>query len=106
MSFHTRSKNGRKCYLELEVNFKTEAHEEIKYSKYSAILQSAHFSINRKFTVNHYYNLVKISFFQLKEAGPVYTLTEAQKISSFKNGLKRHKSINFSITEKVNGTSY
>ena len=33
VSRHTRLKNGRKCYLELKVHFKTESYEETKASK-------------------------------------------------------------------------
>ena len=46
---------------------KTEAHEETKYSKANAIIKIAHYDGNRKFTLNHYYNLVAKSFFQLEE---------------------------------------
>ena len=83
MSHHTRSKNGRKCYLELKGHSKTEAYEETKYSKANAIQHIAHYNGNRKFTLEKYYNLVARAFFQLEEAGHVYTLTESLKINSF-----------------------
>ena len=37
---HNSSKNGRKCYLELKENFKTEAYEETKASNANDIIQS------------------------------------------------------------------
>ena len=82
---HTRSNNGRKCYLYPELNFKTKAYEETKASNSNAILQSARYYRNREFTLENYYNLVVKAFFQLEEAGPFYTLTESQKINSFEN---------------------
>ena len=33
VSFHTRSKNGSKCYPEIKGNFKTEPYDETKTSK-------------------------------------------------------------------------
>ena len=86
MSCHTRSKNERKFYLEIKGHLKTEAYEEKKSSKAKAILKIAHYNGNRKFTLDHYYNSAVKEFFQLKEAGPVYALTEAQEINSFENG--------------------
>ena len=87
---YSRSNNQRKCYLDLKV------HEEKKHSKDNAILQSAHYDGNSKFTLKHYSK----AFFQLQEVGPVYTFTEAQKINSFENGIKDPTAIKFSITEK------
>ena len=80
MYHHTRLNNGCNCYLELNGNFKTEAYEETKDSKADDILQSAYYDGNRKFTLDNYYKLVAEAFVQLEEAGPVYTLTESQKI--------------------------
>ena len=74
MSRHTRFNNGRKFYLELKGDFKTEAYEETKAAKANAILQSAYYDGNRKFTLEHYYNLVSKAFSKLEEAGPIYTL--------------------------------
>ena len=88
VSLHTRSKNGHKCYLDIKGHFKTETYEETKSSKANAILQYAHYDGNRKFKLEHYYNLFAKAFFQLEEAGPVYTLKEAQKINSFENELE------------------
>ena len=81
-------------------NFKTEGYEEIKALKAHAILQSACYDGNRNLTLDQYYNLVVKEFLQLEETGPVYTLTEAQKLNSFGNGLKGLTYINFSITSK------
>ena len=39
-------------------------------------------------------------FFQLEEAGPVYTLTEDQNTNSFENGLTEPTAINFYIAKK------
>ena len=75
ISHHTRLNNGRKCYLELKRHFKIESFEETKSSEANAILQSSHYGGNRKFALDHYYNLVVISVVQLEEAGSVYTLT-------------------------------
>ena len=86
VSRHTRFNNGRKCYLKLKGHFKTEAYEETKAAKSNAILQSAYYDGNRKFTLEHYYNLVSKAFFQLQEAGPIYTLKEYQKIDSWTKG--------------------
>ena len=97
---HTRSNTVHKCYLEIQGNLKTEYYEEKKASKANAILQSVHYDGNRNSTLEHYYNLVVKSFFQLEEAGPVYTLTEAQNINLFENGLNDSTAIKFPITEK------
>ena len=83
MYLRTRSKNGHKCYLELKVHFKTESYYNTKAPKANAILQIARYGGNRKFTLDHYYNLIMKAFFQLEEAGPVYTLREYHKIGSF-----------------------
>ena len=56
MNFHTSSKNGCKCYIELREHLKTEAYEDTKASNSNAILKSAHYDGNRKFTLNNYYN--------------------------------------------------
>ena len=100
MSCHNRLKNGRNFYLEIKGNFKTEAYEETKASNANAIIHSAHYDGIRKFTLEHYYNLVAKAFAQLEEAGNVYTLTEAHKINSFETGLQEPTAINFTITEK------
>ena len=78
---HTRSKKGRKCYLEIKGDLKTEAYEETKASKINAILKFSHYDGNRNLTLEHYYNLVMKAFYYLEESGPVYTLIEAQKIN-------------------------
>ena len=57
VSRHTKSKNRRKCYLEIKGNIKTEAYEETKASKANNIVQSAHYDGNRKSTFDNYYNL-------------------------------------------------
>ena len=100
VSCHTSSNNGCMYCLELKLNFKTEAYEETKSSKANPILQSAYYYGKRNFTLENYYNLVAKEFFQLEEGGPVYTLTEAQKINSFENGIKEPTYIHFSVTEK------
>ena len=43
-------------------NFKNEAHEEKKSSKANVIVHSAHYDGNRKFILEHYYNLVTKHF--------------------------------------------
>ena len=100
MSGHTRSKNGRKGYIELKGHFKTEYYEETKEYKANTILQNAHYDGNRKFKLKHYYNFVANAFVQLEEVFTVYKLPEAHKINSFENGLNEPKYIKFSITEK------
>ena len=72
-------------------NFKTEGYD---------IIQNACYDGSRNLTLDQYYNLVVKEFLQLEETGPVYTLTEAQKLNSFGNGLKGLTYINFSITSK------
>ena len=62
---HTRSKNGRKCYLELKLNFKTECYEDTKASKTNDILQSSHNYKNRKLILGHCYNFFMKAFVQL-----------------------------------------
>ena len=54
VSCHTMSKNGHMCYFGLKGHFKTENYEGKKASKGNAIIQSAHYDGNRKFTLGHY----------------------------------------------------
>ena len=100
MSCHKISNNGRKCFLELKGNFKTESYEKTKVSKSNAILKGSHYYGNIKFTLDNYCNLVVKESVPLEEAGTLYTFTEAHNINSFENEAKEPTSINFSITEK------
>ena len=64
------------------------------------MLKIAHYNGNRKFTLDHYSNLVAKTFFQLEESCPVYTFTEAQNTNSFENGHKKPTDIKPPITKK------
>ena len=57
------SKNGHKFYIKLKGYFKIKFDEKKKSSKANVILQSAHYYENRKFALEHYYNLVAKEFF-------------------------------------------
>ena len=100
VSRRTRSKNVCKCYLDLRVHLKTGYYEETNVSKANTILHIAHCDGKWEFTIKNYYNLVVKEFFQLKEVGTIYMLTESKKINQFENGIKEPTTINFSITEK------
>ena len=77
------SKNGRQCHVELKAHFQN------------------NYDDRRNFTLETFYNVMSQAFLELEQSGPVYALSEEQKITRFEGGLAEDKAISYSILAKT-----
>ena len=99
---YERSRNGYLCYHDIHNHFNNDSFKQNKASRATAALNKAVYQGDkRNFNIETYYNIMTKNFNLLESAGAEYTLTDAQKISKFEEGVKEVNAIRYCIDAKT-----